>query len=352
MRRRSSGEGTTIRPLTLCSEVQMPDEELMVLVTKRTPGNESNYNSTVLVNNTDMEEEKEEIEETQQDEVAICGANTEEEQVSEKDTDERKKEEKKMNERQKVVRKLSFLEETDDDLGQSKNSVGMNSSSRNNQTGSKERICSSTEGVGQQPRGEGVRKNDDTRKSDDERRKSTESIAERRNSINVTCEGGNDSTYAKNQVSIEESSKRNEGKRTRFSSSRKHTGKVDDTRRKVLRMTSLLIITFVACWTPYAIIATYDLFDEKAADQMAPIKKILYFFAVSNSCINPYLYGNLFRFWREKRGRRRLSGNAAGTTKKPAHPWTLFIPDFNFISSFHFSRGGMIEARMKCRLNV
>lgn len=75
------------------------------------------------------------------------------------------------------------------------------------------------------------------------------------------------------------------------------------TSRKVLRMTSLLIVVFMVCWTPYVFVTIWHSF-VPPQETMDSMRKILFFFAVSNSCINPYLYGNLFRFLRERKKRR------------------------------------------------
>lgn len=254
----------------------MPEDELIVLVTsaKRAPGIEdSNYYS--LPSDQKVDETLE----------GDGGVGKRQEDVGREKKDGKRK----------VARKLSFLEDRVAEPGVPK---GTNLNGRKqSESKEEERTLSPSEGH-QCGASEG-----------DEKRKSIESIVEG-NSITVRIPGN---TNTMNQSPIEEPCRRNEA-----SSSRRHTTKVDDTRRKVLKMTSLLIIAFVTCWTPYAIVTIWELFREQG-DKMEAINKILYFFAVSNSCINPYLYGNLFRFIKERRvKKRRRSGNNTVTTKKAA----------------------------------
>ncbi|KFD57867.1 hypothetical protein M514_01100 [Trichuris suis] len=70
-------------------------------------------------------------------------------------------------------------------------------------------------------------------------------------------------------------------------------------KNKTLRMTLLVVITFLICWTPYFIMVTLHFVDldfstgqrlgHIVLDPM--VEKFLYIFAIFNSCINPYLYG-------------------------------------------------------------
>lgn len=273
----------------------MPEDELMVLVptTQRAPGNEdSNYYSLLA---------DQRVKETLEGDEGVRG------KPPQKEEEEARREKK--DEKRKVVRKLSFLEDRAAEEMDHPKSRDMNG---RKQSGSKEeeeeyRTCSPSEG-----RLLGVKDGDEKGKG------SGESIVEG-NSITLRIPGNKNTT---NQSPIEEPNRRDEGRNSFPStSSRRHTTKVDDTRRKVLKMTSLLIIAFVTCWTPYVVVTIWELFKEQD-DKMEAINKVLYFFAVSNSCINPYLYGNLFRFIKERRvKKRRRSGNNAVTTKKvAAHP--------------------------------
>uniref|UniRef100_A0A5S6QFM3 G_PROTEIN_RECEP_F1_2 domain-containing protein n=1 Tax=Trichuris muris TaxID=70415 RepID=A0A5S6QFM3_TRIMR len=70
-------------------------------------------------------------------------------------------------------------------------------------------------------------------------------------------------------------------------------------KNKTLRMTLLVVITFLICWTPYFIMVTLHFVDldfstghrlgHIVLDPM--VEKFLYIFAIFNSCVNPYLYG-------------------------------------------------------------
>ena len=63
-------------------------------------------------------------------------------------------------------------------------------------------------------------------------------------------------------------------------------------------MTVIIVLTFFFCWTPYVIIDMWYLFDPTSAEALDPrIQTFLFMFAVSNSCVNPLVYGSyIFNF--------------------------------------------------------
>lgn len=68
--------------------------------------------------------------------------------------------------------------------------------------------------------------------------------------------------------------------------------KIDETRRKVLKVTILMLVTYILCWTPYIVMTLWwQLYPSSAITVPKVTQNILFLFAVSNSCINPYLYG-------------------------------------------------------------
>lgn len=63
-------------------------------------------------------------------------------------------------------------------------------------------------------------------------------------------------------------------------------------------MTIIIVFTFFFCWTPYVVIDLWYLFDPTSAEALDPrIQTSLFMFAVSNSCVNPLVYGSyIFNF--------------------------------------------------------
>ncbi|KFM63223.1 Gonadotropin-releasing hormone II receptor, partial [Stegodyphus mimosarum] len=62
---------------------------------------------------------------------------------------------------------------------------------------------------------------------------------------------------------------------------------------RTLRMTIIIVLTFFGCWTPYVIIVLWYVFDPVSADKVdSRIQSSLFMFAVSNSCVNPLVYGS------------------------------------------------------------
>lgn len=63
-------------------------------------------------------------------------------------------------------------------------------------------------------------------------------------------------------------------------------------KRRTLKMTVIIVIVFIVCWTPYYIMCMWWWLDKESAlkvDQR--IQKGLFLFAVTNSCMNPIVYG-------------------------------------------------------------
>ncbi|XP_067621028.1 adipokinetic hormone/corazonin-related peptide receptor variant I isoform X2 [Eurosta solidaginis] len=63
-------------------------------------------------------------------------------------------------------------------------------------------------------------------------------------------------------------------------------------KKRTLKMTITIVIVFVICWTPYYIICCWFWIDKVTAYNVNPLlRKILFIFAVTNSCMNPLVYG-------------------------------------------------------------
>lgn len=68
---------------------------------------------------------------------------------------------------------------------------------------------------------------------------------------------------------------------------------IERARARTLRMTIIIVLAFFWCWTPYVVIVLWYLFDPVSADKVdSRIQSSLFMFAVSNSCVNPLVYGS------------------------------------------------------------
>lgn len=75
-------------------------------------------------------------------------------------------------------------------------------------------------------------------------------------------------------------------------------------RKRVLRVTLSIVIAFICCWTPYVAMNITNLILKEEAVKVKPfVRNLLFMFAVSNSCINPYIYGNFGRAIKRARAR-------------------------------------------------
>ncbi|XP_045514113.1 adipokinetic hormone/corazonin-related peptide receptor variant I-like [Pieris brassicae] len=63
-------------------------------------------------------------------------------------------------------------------------------------------------------------------------------------------------------------------------------------RQRTLRMTVIIVFVFALCWLPYATMAMWYMVDRESASQVPPkVQDLLFAMAVSNSCMNPLVYG-------------------------------------------------------------
>ncbi|CAM1293345.1 GNRHR (predicted) [Pycnogonum litorale] len=73
---------------------------------------------------------------------------------------------------------------------------------------------------------------------------------------------------------------------------RSGTGNIGKAKIQTIKMTSVIVTAFVVCWTPYYVICLWHWFFKSSATKIdKKIQKILFIFAVSNSCLNPLVYG-------------------------------------------------------------
>nr|XP_053649506.1 adipokinetic hormone/corazonin-related peptide receptor variant I-like [Cherax quadricarinatus]XP_053649507.1 adipokinetic hormone/corazonin-related peptide receptor variant I-like [Cherax quadricarinatus] len=67
---------------------------------------------------------------------------------------------------------------------------------------------------------------------------------------------------------------------------------IERARARTLRMTVIIVLAFIWCWTPYVVIVMWYMFDRESAEQVDKrLQDALFIMAVSNSCVNPLVYG-------------------------------------------------------------
>lgn len=69
---------------------------------------------------------------------------------------------------------------------------------------------------------------------------------------------------------------------------------------KSLRMSVLIILAFIGCWTPYNIMMIIFIFTNVDPETAHKLQSVIFFFGMSNSLINPLIYG-LFHLMPKRR---------------------------------------------------
>jgi hypothetical protein len=92
--------------------------------------------------------------------------------------------------------------------------------------------------------------------------------------------------------------------RNRMHLRRSDVTQIERARTRTLRMTLIIVLAFVLCWTPYVFIVLLYQIDSDAAKNLdVGLRDTLFMFAVSNSCVNPLVYGsyamNFRRIWKK-----------------------------------------------------
>ncbi|CAD5114962.1 DgyrCDS3994 [Dimorphilus gyrociliatus] len=73
---------------------------------------------------------------------------------------------------------------------------------------------------------------------------------------------------------------------------RSGVGKIQKAKMKTLKMTVMIVLAFILCWTPYYTMSTWYWIDPDSAKTVdKKLERILFIFAVSNSCVDPIVYG-------------------------------------------------------------
>lgn len=93
---------------------------------------------------------------------------------------------------------------------------------------------------------------------------------------------------------------------------------MDRARKRTLKMTIAIVLTFILCWTPYAVMVIWFQVHFSSAVSMTPswLMSFLWVFAYTNSVFDPFVHSNhLFRisFTRFKNNRRRAHETLNGS---------------------------------------
>ncbi|XP_069958961.1 adipokinetic hormone/corazonin-related peptide receptor variant I-like isoform X2 [Cherax quadricarinatus] len=73
---------------------------------------------------------------------------------------------------------------------------------------------------------------------------------------------------------------------------RSNMSNIERARTRTLRMTFIIVMAFVWCWTPYALATLWNYIDPETFYSMNKhVQDILFIIAVSNSVVNPIIYG-------------------------------------------------------------
>ncbi|OXU17841.1 hypothetical protein TSAR_015270, partial [Trichomalopsis sarcophagae] len=88
-----------------------------------------------------------------------------------------------------------------------------------------------------------------------------------------------------------ESSNSNQGSRMRLR--RSDMSSIERARSRTLKMTIIIVMAFIFCWTPYITMNLWYVIDKKSAKEVNEmVQESLFIMAVGNSCANPLVYGS------------------------------------------------------------
>ncbi|XP_024081307.1 gonadotropin-releasing hormone II receptor-like [Cimex lectularius] len=81
--------------------------------------------------------------------------------------------------------------------------------------------------------------------------------------------------------------------RGRLTLRRSDMANIERARSRTLRMTVTIVFVFIWCWTPYVVMTLWYMFDRESAIRVdSRIQDAFFIMAVSNSCMNPLVYGS------------------------------------------------------------
>lgn len=81
---------------------------------------------------------------------------------------------------------------------------------------------------------------------------------------------------------------------------------------KSLRISVVIVSAFIVCWSPYYVMMLTMVFLNPEREHSENLQSAIFCFGMSNSVVNPIVYG-LFHLWpmRQRNGRRRAEERAA-----------------------------------------
>lgn len=113
-----------------------------------------------------------------------------------------------------------------------------------------------------------------------------------------TSELGEDCVLGKQMVELEATSTNGTGTTSTRVASASNTGPDSQVARQrtlrmgILKQTLVIVLAFVVCWTPYVFVTLWYQIDKVSAKNANRVLiNSLFMFAVSNSTINPFIYG-------------------------------------------------------------
>ncbi|CAN7945658.1 unnamed protein product, partial [Ixodes hexagonus] len=94
-------------------------------------------------------------------------------------------------------------------------------------------------------------------------------------------------------VLVDDLSKRRRQFQGRMRLRRSDTRHMQRARNRTLRLTIIIVLAFFWCWTPYVTMVLWYQLDPDGAEHVnGYLQSSLFMFAVSNSCVNPLVYGS------------------------------------------------------------
>ncbi|XP_055696357.1 adipokinetic hormone/corazonin-related peptide receptor variant I-like [Lutzomyia longipalpis] len=96
---------------------------------------------------------------------------------------------------------------------------------------------------------------------------------------------------------------------------------IERARQRTFKLTVTIVLVFIWCWTPYVVMTLWYVFDRDSASKVDNrIQDGLFLMAVSNSCMNPLIYGSFAmkcRFpWNHKRRMTHVLGEGPELQRK------------------------------------
>ncbi|KAJ6221202.1 hypothetical protein RDWZM_007014 [Blomia tropicalis] len=116
---------------------------------------------------------------------------------------------------------------------------------------------------------------------------------------------------------------------SKFHLRRSDIAQIEKARIRTLRMTIIIVIAFIFSWTPYAsIVLLFHFYKTKVDTMHKDLKDALFMFAVSNSCVNPLVYGSytmniqqmLSKYFKCCRSKKSLWRNGSLNNQHKHHP--------------------------------